>query len=319
MGDRRMFSNRIVNSAKFLKMPLSTQALYFHLGMRADDDGICEAFPIMRMTGAMEDDLRILISKGFVTILNEDLICYISDWNENNTIRSDRKIDSIYQDLLIKVIPDAPIKRKAKRADTGKFTGEKALNLTIVKEENENWTSNGQPMDRISKDKLSKDNISKDNLHYLTSEASTEKPEQKNDNPSNAPEEHSMEEPIEEVFVSFPLLGGKTVGITKKWCDEMQAIYGLGGVNVRYEILRAKKWCEDNSRYKTKWKQFLSNWFEKSVSHGGSGVPLDAFNEQNGEIIQKSNQNATATQEKSERDMFNELVSSMKKNIQEIN
>ena len=87
MAQRRMFSNRITNSARFIKMPLSSQALYFHLGLHADDDGVVEAFSIMRQTGAVEDDLRILVAKGFVSVLNDDLVTYITDWNENNKIR----------------------------------------------------------------------------------------------------------------------------------------------------------------------------------------------------------------------------------------
>ena len=68
MAQRRMFSNRITDSAKFLKMPLSSQALYFHLGLHADDDGVVEAFSVMRQTGAVEDDLRILVAKNFVNV-----------------------------------------------------------------------------------------------------------------------------------------------------------------------------------------------------------------------------------------------------------
>ena len=65
-----MFSKRIIGSARFLRMPGSTQALYFHLGMAADDDGIVEAYPIMQMVNASEDDLRLLAAKGFVKVLN---------------------------------------------------------------------------------------------------------------------------------------------------------------------------------------------------------------------------------------------------------
>ncbi|MCM6843386.1 conserved phage C-terminal domain-containing protein [Latilactobacillus curvatus] len=123
MAQRRMFSNRITNSARFIKMPLSSQALYFHLGLHADDDGVVEAFSIMRQTGAVEDDLRILVAKGFVSVLNDDLVTYITDWNENNKIRADRKVDSIYKDLLLKIMPTAELKQPKPRADTGKVTG----------------------------------------------------------------------------------------------------------------------------------------------------------------------------------------------------
>ena len=156
MADRRMFSKRIINSARFLKMPVSTQCLYFHLGLHADDDGIVEAYTIINSVGASEDDLKVLVAKGFVTVLNDDLVTYITDWAENNKIRSDRKVDSIYRDLLLQVLPDANIQQKTMRAD-------------VRKKLDVQWTSNGQPMDgvgkaRIGKDRLRKDSIGEDNL-----------------------------------------------------------------------------------------------------------------------------------------------------------
>lgn len=117
MPDHRMFSRRICESARFLQMPSSTQNLYFHLGLHADDDGVVEAFSVLRIVNATEDDLRILVAKRFVIILNEDLITYICDWTENNRIRSDRKVDSLYQDLLLQIVPDAPIQKRKQRAD----------------------------------------------------------------------------------------------------------------------------------------------------------------------------------------------------------
>ena len=144
MAQRRMFSNRITNSARFIKMPLSSQALYFHLGLHADDDGVVEAFSIMRQTGAVEDDLRILVAKGFVSVLNDDLVTYITDWNENNKIRADRKVDSIYKDLLLKIMPTAELKQPKPRADTGKATGRPMDNQ---------WTAQV----RLGKDRLGKD------------------------------------------------------------------------------------------------------------------------------------------------------------------
>ena len=87
MADRRMFSKRIVSSAKFLKMPISSQCLYFHLGLHADDDGVVEAYTVMNSVGASEDDIKVLVTKGFVYVLNEDLVSYITDWSENNKIR----------------------------------------------------------------------------------------------------------------------------------------------------------------------------------------------------------------------------------------
>ena len=103
MADRRMFSKTIIGSARFLRMPPSSRLLYYDLGMYADDDGVVEAFTVMRQTNATEDDLRVLVTKGFVKILNEDLVTLIMDWSENNYIRTDRKKRSIYADLLLSV------------------------------------------------------------------------------------------------------------------------------------------------------------------------------------------------------------------------
>ena len=79
MAQRRMFNLKIVDSAKFLKMPISSQLLYFHLGLRADDDGIVEAYNILRLIGSSEDDLKVLVSKGFIKVLNEDMVTFICD------------------------------------------------------------------------------------------------------------------------------------------------------------------------------------------------------------------------------------------------
>ena len=74
-----------------------------HLVMNADDDGVVEAFSIMRLAAATEENLQELADRKFIRILNEDLVAHILDWDENNKIRSDRKRDSIYKDLLERV------------------------------------------------------------------------------------------------------------------------------------------------------------------------------------------------------------------------
>jgi len=100
MAERRMFAKSIINSGKFLKMPPTSRLLYYDLGMAADDDGVAEAYSVMTQTKATEDDLRVLVAKGYVRILNEDLVSLICDWQTNNTIRSDRYHPSIYAELI---------------------------------------------------------------------------------------------------------------------------------------------------------------------------------------------------------------------------
>lgn len=98
-----MFAKAIIGSARFLTMPSSSRLLYYDLGMAADDDGVVEAFTVMRTTGAVEDDLRVLVSKGFVLVLNDELVSFIVDWSKNNQIRKDRYQPSIYTGLLVKM------------------------------------------------------------------------------------------------------------------------------------------------------------------------------------------------------------------------
>lgn len=89
MARRRMFSPSIIDSDAFLDMPASTQALYFHLGMRADDDGfIGNPKRIMRMIGGNEDDMKILMAKRFVLTFDSGVIV-IKHWRINNLIRKD--------------------------------------------------------------------------------------------------------------------------------------------------------------------------------------------------------------------------------------
>lgn len=103
MAERRMFARSIINSARFLRMPPTSRLLYYDLGMAADDDGVVEAFTVLRTTGAAEDDLRVLVSKNFVRVLNEDLVSFIVDWKSNNLIKSDRYHPSQYKALLVAI------------------------------------------------------------------------------------------------------------------------------------------------------------------------------------------------------------------------
>lgn len=93
-----MFSKTIIDSDIFLDMPLSTQALYFHLSMRADDDGfVNNPRKIQRMVGCGDDDIKLLIAKQFI-IPFESGICVIKHWRIHNYIRNDRYKPTMYQE-----------------------------------------------------------------------------------------------------------------------------------------------------------------------------------------------------------------------------
>lgn len=106
LAQKRMFTMKIVDSDAFLDMPATTQCLYFHLNMRADDDGfIGNPKRIMKITGASEDDLRLLIAKRFVLTF-EDGVIVIKHWRMHNTLSRDRYVETSYTDekkmLLLK-------------------------------------------------------------------------------------------------------------------------------------------------------------------------------------------------------------------------
>ena len=145
MAERRMFAKTIIDSDAFLDMPMSTQALYFHLNMRADDDGfINNPRKIQRMIGASEDDLKLLIAKRFVLAFENGVIV-IKHWKIHNYIRKDRYHPTLYQEE----------KQSIDVKEDGSYTDHHNLLPT-----------SGQPdgNQRLTEDRLGKDRIGKDRL-----------------------------------------------------------------------------------------------------------------------------------------------------------
>ena len=98
MARKRMFDIEIVDTDLFLEMPQSSQNLYFHLGMRADDDGfVSNPRKIIRTIGANEDDLKILITKKFIIPFDSGVIV-IRHWKINNYLRNDRYTETLYRE-----------------------------------------------------------------------------------------------------------------------------------------------------------------------------------------------------------------------------
>lgn len=98
MADKRMFSKTIIDSDAFLDMPMSAQCLYFHLAMRADDEGfINNPRKIMRMVGSADDDMKILITKKFVIVFESGVVV-IKHWYIHNYIQNDRFKPTVYKE-----------------------------------------------------------------------------------------------------------------------------------------------------------------------------------------------------------------------------
>ena len=97
MANKRMFSNTITDSDLFLSMPLSSQALYFHYGMKADDEGfVGNPMSIVRMISSSIDDYKLLKAKGFI-IEFESGVIVITHWKQNNYLQNDRVKPTLYK------------------------------------------------------------------------------------------------------------------------------------------------------------------------------------------------------------------------------
>lgn len=158
MAERRMFTMKIIDSDAFLDMPLSTQALYFHLNMRADDDGFCNnPKRILRMIGAAEDDLKVLLAKRFIIGFERGIIV-IKHWRMHNAIKNDRYHPTEYQEEF------KMLALKPNKAYTDKVETEQTItNGTQMEPE---WNQDGtqtEPEVRLGKDRIGKVRLDKDN------------------------------------------------------------------------------------------------------------------------------------------------------------
>ena len=142
MAERRMFTQKIIDSDSFLDMPLSAQALYFHLNMRADDDGfVNNPKKIQRMIGAAEDDLKVLIAKRFILTFESGVIV-IKHWRMHNYLRKDRYNPTTYQEEY----------QRLTVKENGSYT-EGGNQLAT------NWQPNGNQL--ATQDSIGKDSIGK--------------------------------------------------------------------------------------------------------------------------------------------------------------
>lgn len=106
MAERRMMAKTIINSDAFLDMPCTTQLLYFHLCMRADDDGfINNVKSIMRLCGAKDDDIKLLVAKRFVLAFDDGIVV-VKHWRIHNYIAKDRYTETKYKELKARLADD---------------------------------------------------------------------------------------------------------------------------------------------------------------------------------------------------------------------
>lgn len=156
MAERRMFTQKIVDSDAFLDMPLTAQALYFHLNMRADDDGfVNNPKKIQRMIGASDDDLKLLIAKRFLLAF-ENGVVVIKHWRMHNLLRKDRYNPTQYQEQMEQLLLKG----------NGAYT--EAVEIPTVAEPDNQRATTWQPSDNqmATQDRIGKDRIGKDRIDY---------------------------------------------------------------------------------------------------------------------------------------------------------
>lgn len=159
MAEKRMLSKTFLNNASFMKMSDSAKLLYVYLNTNADDDGIVEAYPYVKMLGTPDDDVKILFTKGFVFFLNEDLLAFLPHWLQNQNIRIDRYKPSIYRFKLLNLKPEFFSKLKPIKLDVILKSGQvEPLRVDLM----EKWYPVGIPSINHLEVQSSQDQISSD-------------------------------------------------------------------------------------------------------------------------------------------------------------
>lgn len=227
MAEKRMFTKKITESDAFLDMPLSAQALYFHLNMNADDDGfVNNPKMIARIIGAKNDDLKILEDRRFVLPFPSGVIV-IKHWRMNNTIQADRYKKTSYAEEL------SQLDVKDNKSYTWKQFGNGL--------ETE-WKQFGNGLEtQIRLDKTSIDKTSIDNTFAPPSDEG-------------------------DAVARIPLNKKDTYHlIFQEDIDHYKELYPA--VDVEQEVRAMVGWCEanpNNRKTKRGIKHFINNWLNKA-------------------------------------------------------
>ena len=239
MAQKRMFTMKIVDSDAFLDMPLSTQCLYFHLNMRADDDGfVGNPKRIQRLIGASDDDLKLLIAKRFVLCFENGVIV-IKHWRMHNTIYKDRYTQTTYIDEAKTLeLKENKAYTEAKKTNDNKMLTNCYQNVS---------TGLGLDLD-IGLDI----DLDIDQGLDIEKDVCTE------------PLVQSAKEPIEPPVIQLPLNDKSLYDITQIMIDEYAELYP--NVDILSELIKMKGWLIANpTRRKTKRgiARFINSWLSK--------------------------------------------------------
>ncbi|MCD8356115.1 MAG: hypothetical protein LUE11_06050 [Clostridia bacterium] len=231
MAERRMFARSVVNSDTFLDMPATTRALYFHLGMEADDDGFLNnPKGLVRYFGSAQDDLKMLISKGFLIPFQSGVIV-IRHWKQSNYIQKDR-----YR----------PTKCKEEMKMLSLTDNVYTLDTECIQD-----ISRPDTQDRLGKDRLE---LGKDRLYNNAPTSDKSEPEP---------------EATEPVFIELILNTGQMYPVTQKQVDGWKQLYP--GVDIEQALRSMAGWLEGNPTKRKTARgivRFITGWLDRDQNSG---------------------------------------------------
>jgi hypothetical protein len=253
MATKRMFTMKIVDSDAFLDMPLSTQCLYFHLNMRADDDGfIGNPKRIMKVVGSSEDDLKLLIMKKFVLSF-EDGVIVIKHWRMHNTLSQNRYHATQYLDekSMLMIKENGSYSLSAGRyIDDSKLIESSKRQSRREKDGNETDSDLGIGIDIDQGKDLGKDQD--EDLFY-----------------KSCPESESTESG--QKVISLILNDKSFHDVYQKDIDKWTELYPA--VDIIQELRKMVGWLDSNpTKRKTKRgiSRFINNWLASAQDKGGN-------------------------------------------------
>lgn len=245
---RRMISSKVVDTDNFLDMPATSQNLYFHLLMHADDDGFLgNPKTITRSIGAHQDDLKLLIEKGYLFVFEDGAIA-IKDWFIHNYIPKDRYHETVYKEDKKKlevtetqqyrlvtrkpIVQDTESKQDDSNMDTKKEQDVNSLDTTCIQDDDNVYTE-----DKLSKDKLSKDN----NINKLSS----------SENVDSEPKQKSQKIPYKKIIDYLNRKTNSHYRPTSKATRRLiKARYNEGFIDIDFKTVIDKKcaeWLQDGN------------------------------------------------------------------------
>ena len=242
MAEKRMFTKKITESDAFLNMPLSTQALYFHLNMAADDEGFVNSpKKIQRMIGALDDDFKLLLAKNFV-IAFESGVIVIKHWKMHNCIQRDRFHATDYQEE----------RNKLEVKKNGAYT------MPVYEMYTECIQNGNADKNRLDKNRLDKNRLDKNRLDKIRIDNTI----------CGEPDKPTT--PPEPVFIKIPLIDKSDFDVTESMVSEYKELYPA--VDVEQALRSMRGWCMDNpTKKKTRngVRRFIGSWMQREQNRGG--------------------------------------------------